>query len=228
MPTTGTHAAPWTEPFSALYWRIRVQSYLLAAALVCVAVLGVLLYRLGSSSASLVYMVAPDGEAIAVLDRHANRLPSRAESTHVARRFVSLFWGLNSSTVHRDAAEALSFCSPALAAKLREELASAQFVQTIRDRQIRSELSLASVEVTEHTEHASRVRVAGTVAVYALAEYDGQPIEQRSFDVELVLGVVPRDPHRRLNGLEVVRIGRPEHAPSSTSKPNEQKRETES
>lgn len=93
-------ATTWAEPFGALYWRIRVQSYLLAAAFVAVAPLGYWPYALGRDASALMYVVSPDGEALAVVDRHANRLPTPSESAYIARKFIVNLYELNSPRAH--------------------------------------------------------------------------------------------------------------------------------
>jgi hypothetical protein len=93
-----------------------------------------------------------------------------------------------------------------MARQFRSEVADVSFIDTIRRRNVRSEVTLRHVDVIEYKPRMSRVRVAGDVAIYSLMQYEGRPIDLRHFDVEVVLSVVPRDPERRINGLEVVRF----------------------
>ena len=198
--------ASWVEPFAALFWRIRVQSYLLAAALAVISILGVCLYNLATNATALVYVVAPDGQATAISNNEVTRSPTVAESTFVAKAFIELLFGFNSSTVHNDIAQAVGMCSAAMAKQLREELADAQFLESIRNRGIRSEIDVVSARVIEHERRHAQVRLSGNVRIYPIADYDGAPVETKPFDVTVVMSAVPRDAERRLNGLEIVRL----------------------
>lgn len=199
-------SAQWAEPFSAMYWRIKVQSYLIIIAFLAVTVLGYGLFRVATAATALVYIVAPDGEAIAVLDREANRAPSKAEVDHYTKQFIESMYGFNSSTVHQDLATALTMCSEPLAAQFRTEIASAAFIEQIRDRGIRSEVLFEEVKEMESSRRHSQLRAKGVVRIFPIGDFEGNPIEVRPFDLILVLSVVPRNPSNRLNGLEIVRL----------------------
>lgn len=124
----------------------------------------------------------------------------------MARQFVELMYGWNSSTVHQDVAAAVAMCSPTMAKQFREELAAAQFIEAVRRRNIRSEVVFDEVTTLEHGRRYSRVTVRGKVQLFPLTQYEGAPTEVRPFELVLVMAAVPRDPDTRPNGLEVVRI----------------------
>jgi len=220
MPSTPERDGPskWLEPFAAMFWRIRVQSYLLVLALVGLVVQGFWLYRLGTRASAHVYEVHPDGKATYIGDRDANLAPRPMEARYVARRFVELLYGWNSSTVHQDLAEVVSMCAPAMAGQFRKELADAQFVDQIRRRAIRSEVAFEHLEVLDHTHRQSRVAVAGRVNIFPIDKYEGGPVDSKPFSVQVILAAVPRDPDLRPNGLEVVRLVK-QDVPSEEAKP---------
>jgi hypothetical protein len=198
----------WPEPFAAMNARIRYQSYILLGLVAVIALLGVLLFDLGSKASAHVYEVMPNGAATYIGDRESNVAPRPAEATYVARRFIELLYSWNSSTVVRDVTDAANLCSQSMADELRKELATAQFIDAIRKRNIRSETSFGQVDVIDHNSREFRVRLAGKTDVYGLAQYAGTPIDTRQFSFTVVLSIVPRDPELRLNGLEIVRIER--------------------
>ena len=206
----------WVEPFAAMFWRIRVQGYLLGAALLGLVVQGFWLYRLGSRASAHVYEVHPDGKATYIGDREANLAPRPMEARYVARRFVELLYGWNSSTVHQDLAEVVTMCAPAMAGQFRKELADAQFVDQIRRRAIRSEVVFEQVEVLDHSHRQSRVSVSGRVNLFPIDKYEGGAIESKPFSVQVILAAVPRDPELRPNGLEVVRLVKQDVPPQET------------
>ena len=172
--------ATWIEPFAAMYARIRYQSYIVVGLVVVILVLGIELFLLGSKASAHVYEVRPDGSADYIGDRQA----------------------------HDDVADAVNMCSPPMAKQLKEEIAGQQIVTNLRKRNIRSEIEWQTLEVADQGDRSFRVKVAGRVHIYPLAQYEGDPIDTRAFSMQVVLGVVPRDPEVRLNGLEVVRIER--------------------
>ena len=198
--------AAWAEPFSALYWRIRVQTYLLASAFVVIALFGFWLYSLSAKASALVYVVNGGGEAVSIGNREANREPTEAEVRHVAKHLVELLYGFNSSTVHQDLAEALSMCSASLAKQLRGELADAAFLDGIRARSIRSEVKFDAIDITEHERRHAQVKVRGSVRIFPIADFEGNALETRAFNATIAMAVVPRNEQTRLNGLEIVRI----------------------
>ena len=200
--------ATWIEPFAAMYARIRYQSYIVVGLVVVILVLGIELFLLGSKASAHVYEVRPDGSADYIGDRQANNGPRPAEARFVTKHFISLLYGWNSSTIHDDVADAVNMCSPPMAKQLKEEIAAQQIVTNLRKRNIRSEIEWQTLEVADQGDRAFRVKVAGRVHIYPLAQYEGDPIDTRAFSMQVVLGVVPRDPEVRLNGLEVVRIER--------------------
>jgi hypothetical protein len=138
-------------------------------------------------------------------EREANLATRPSEAVFVAKRFVELIHGYNSTTVHQNYASALSMCSREMAHQYRKELADLQFIDKIRTQNLRNELVINHAEVVESTTNIWRVRVSGEIEIFPLTRYEGSPERTRSFDVEVVLGVVPRHPERP-SGLEVVRL----------------------
>jgi hypothetical protein len=201
-------AARWAEPFSAMYARIRYQSYLVLGLVVVILVLGIELFVLGSRASAHVYEVRPDGSAEYIGDRSANVAPRAAEAKFVAKRFTELLIGWNSSTALKDVTDAVNMCSKPMATQLAEELATQQFVANLRKRNIRSEIQWREIEVAAQSDRDFRVRVTGRTDIYPLGAYQAEPIDSREFANVVVLAVVPRDASSRLNGLEVVRIER--------------------
>ncbi len=206
----------WPEPLAGLFARVRYQSYLLIGSLAVILIEGLMLFLLATRASAHVYEVHEDGSAAYVGDREANLAPRPSEARHVARTFVSLLYAWNSSTVHEDAATAINMSSSTFGEQLRSEFAAAQLVDKIRARNVRSEIDFESVEVLDQSRHSYKVRVRGQVRVFALAQYEGTPIDLRKFAVNLVLVPVKRDPERRINGLEVVRLER-DSAPASAA-----------
>ena len=100
----------WPEPFAAMYARIKYQSYLVLLLAAGWLVFGVMLYLLGTRAAAHVYEVRPDGSAAYIGDREANLTPRASEARFVAKHFVELLYGWNSSTVLKDATEVVNMC----------------------------------------------------------------------------------------------------------------------
>ena len=63
-----------------MFWRLRVQSYIIVAALLVIAVQGVLLYSLGARASAHVYEVHPDGQTFYIGEREANLAPRASEA----------------------------------------------------------------------------------------------------------------------------------------------------
>src|SRR2546427_12824995 len=96
-PNVESDAKPaWAEPFSAMYWRIRVQTHLLAMAFMVVLVMGYWLFVLGSRASAHVYEIHPNGEATYVGSRESNLAPRPAEAQYVANKFGELLYGSDS------------------------------------------------------------------------------------------------------------------------------------
>jgi hypothetical protein len=207
-PSVEVDTPHWPEPMAGLFARVRYQSYLLIGSLAVILVEGLMLFLLATRASAHVYEVHEDGSAAYIGERESNLAPRSSEARHVARTFVSLLYAWNSSTVHEDAAAAINMSSAAFGEQLRGEFAAAQLVDKIRARNVRSEIDFESVDVVDQTRHSFKVRLRGQVRVFALAQYEGAPIDTRKFSVNLVLVPVKREPDRRINGLEVARLER--------------------
>jgi hypothetical protein len=194
----------YLEPFAAMFWRLRIQSYLLALAFVVALVEGVLLYRAAAYASAHVYEIHPDGRAMYVGEREANLAPRRIEVERVARDFIEALYGWNSSTVPEDLSDAVNLCNESFGNELRSELAEAEFIQNIRNRHERSQVKFDEVKIIEYSRRHSAVRVCGKVYAYSLTDYTGSPKKTRPFDVQLTMQAVTRDPIYKTNGLEVV------------------------
>ncbi len=215
-PSLEIDAPHWAEPFGAMFARVRYGTWLIALLGGALLVSSILNYRLATRAAAHVYEVRPDGSAAFVADRESNVAPRPAEARFVAKRFIEHLYGWNSSTVLEDVTNAVNMCAPAMAEQLSKELATAQFVEGLRRRNIRTELEWSSVVVTEQNHREFKVRVNGRANIFPITTYAGEPIDTREFTMQVVLAVVARDPERRLNGLEVVRIERDSGATPST------------
>ena len=195
---------PWVEPFACMYWRIRVIQTLLGFALLIISVQGYWLFRLSSEGAAHVYEIR-DGETTFVGDIAANLAPRPAEIRRFASAFIQHFRALNSSTIHEDAARAVSLCDRVLGERLQTELANAQIISAVRARRIRSELQNDTVQIIETTRRYARVLVTGEVRVYPVDRYEVAAIEVRPYAMELRLTIGRRRPDRP-SGLAVAHI----------------------
>lgn len=205
---------PWVEPFAGMYWRIRFVQTLLGFALAIIALQGYWLYRLSTEGAAHVYEIR-NGETTFVGDITAHLAPRPSEIRHFAQTFVQHFRTLNSSTIHEDAAMAISLCDRVLGERLQSEIATAQIISAVRQRRIRSELQIDTTEIIESTRRYVRVLVAGEVRVYPVDRYEVAAIEIRPYAMELRLTVGRRRPDRP-SGLAVSHI---------TNRPNRKNQE---
>ena len=196
----------WPEPLAALFGRVRYQSHIILMLVALVGVEAIMLFVLGSRAAAHVYEVRPDGSAEFIGDREANVSPRPAEARYVAKRFVELLQGWNSSTALEDATAAINLCGQAFGAQLGREFAASQFVANLRARNVRTEIDWGDITVMDASRNGYRVQVRGTARVYPIAKFETEPLDVRAFALIVVLGVAPRDPETRLNGLEVLRI----------------------
>jgi hypothetical protein len=195
---------PWVEPFAGLFARIRYQSWLVGIGFLSNILLGYWVFSLGSKASAHVYEVR-DGETHYIGDRESNLAPRPSEAQYVAKRFVELIYGYNSTTVHQNFAAALSMCSAEMMKQYRKELAEINFIEKIRSQNIRSELTIEKAEITQNTTNTWSVSVIGSIDIYPLTRYEGSPERTQPFNVEVILGVIPRHPDRP-SGLEVVRL----------------------
>jgi hypothetical protein len=210
--------ARFADPFAQVFFLNKLKSYILGLALVVIGVEALMIARLASQSSAHVYELRPNGEAVYVGDREASLQPREAEAKHLARAFITQLYAYNSSTVADDLAAAINLCDEAMANKLRQDAAESRFIDEIRKSHVRSEIELKQVTVLEHAPRLSRVSVEGWVRRYDLAQYEGAPLEQRAVKAEVIMAAVPRDPVRRPNGLEVVRLVQMEKVTASGRK----------
>lgn len=194
----------FADPFSGIFWLNRLKSYLLLLALLVILLQSFWLYRLGAGTSAHVYELHPDGAVRYVAEREAHLAPRWYEARHVAREFVDRLYGWNSSTVSVDLAAAINMANDATGEQLRGEFADAQFINRVRERVIRSEIQWQKVEVLEQGKRAFRARLWCIIERFGLLQYEGAPLERLEVGVEVILGVVPRSPDWRPNGLEVV------------------------
>ena len=202
----GRVQSTWAEPFAAMFWRMRVQSGVLALSVISTAILGFLVVRMATGHAALVYVIEPNGHAQVVQHWIGSSLPVAHEASYVASTFVELLYGRNSSTVHENIAQAVSMCSVSMQGTLRDELATMGFVERVQTQQVRSETEITQANVIEQSQTHFVVHMMGNSRLYPLTRYDGDPAEVRPFNVRVGLRVVDRDPEHRRNGLEVVSL----------------------
>ena len=194
----------FADPFAGIFFLNRLKSYLLFLALGVILVQGFWLYRLGTGASAHVYELHPDGAVKYVAEREAHLAPRWYEARHVAREFADRLYGWNSSTVSADLAAAINMANGSMGEQLRLEFADAQFIEQVRERAVRSEIEWQKIEVMEQGSRAFRVRLRCAIRRFGLLQYEGDPLELLEVGIEVVLGVVPRTPDWRPNGLEVV------------------------
>lgn len=205
-PSVERDTPKWPEPFAAMYSRIQWQSYVVVSLVVVNLLLGILLYKLGSRDAVHVYEIHPDGSAAYLAERESKIPPRASEARFVARSFVELLYGWNSSTALEDVTQAANMCAAPMAKELLTQMAGAQHIDALRKRNLRTEIVWSDVSVISEGLKQFQVHVSGRADMYPLGKYEGEPIDVRDFDLLVVLAAVPRNPERRLNGLEVVRL----------------------
>jgi hypothetical protein len=205
------------DPFAGVFRLNRLLIYTCLFCIASVIIEGVLLWHVSLAATAHAFEIYPDGRAYFVEDRQSRLLPREYEAKYVARHFVESMWGWNSASILNDLAEAVSLCTDPLASKLRVELAESGLVEQARNRDggIRNEVVFADVSVLEHSRRASRVHIRADVRRYGLAQYAGQPFDERTIDLELRLQAVRRT-EQRPNGLEVISI---QQQPNATSAP---------
>jgi hypothetical protein len=194
------------DPFAGV---VRTNRLLVVGLMGIVAIAFGFAFRLSqvqSQSRSLVYEIAPDGEARYLAEREASAVPRASEAVYVAKHFVSLVFELNSSTVARDLAAALTLCDQAFSEQLRRDIASKQQIEVVRNARIRSEVQFSEVHIVEQGRTFFKLDMRGEVRRFSLIEYDRAPFKVAPVAVRVHLAVVPRDPEKYINGLAVTHM----------------------
>jgi hypothetical protein len=147
----------------------------------------------------LVYYVDPEGHAQPG-GRIANAAsPAEVEARYVAKRFLQLTIGLNSVTVQRDFAAAWNLMSEALRREHDAELASYErergrsFIDFIKERMTRTELSFRDIVVSPTSDGGYHVRAFGRARTWPLNAVGGQAgYADQDFEASLTLVRVAR------------------------------------
>lgn len=194
------NAKNFAEPFAGMFMRLRIATATTFVSLALVGLLSVLLFQ--SRQEPDVVMLSATGDIHKLSRLPKDATPEEVERT--ARKFIELFHGWNSASVERDLSEVLNLCSDTLKLKLRDELASSQYIDTVRARQARNDVVDLKVSEASQSSRTVTLKVTGKVRIFAIDQFVGEPQSEREFGYLVTLERVPRMAPDRLNGLQVV------------------------
>jgi hypothetical protein len=192
----GSPPAVWTAFVEASAWK----SWALLCQFAIMALMAVGIIRLARRPPDVV-LVSADGtstfvpasmadEALARFVAEQKQRPSDATVHHFVTDFLRLFLGVNSTTIETTWPEALARMTPSLRQRMEREGKSQRVLETLKAAQVRTQLEVDEVAITQKSEGAMYVKVAISRRKFGIS--GDQEAGTDKLVVELALVVVPR------------------------------------